>query len=381
MGGIFLETTSPVASRVTAVVSAEKVWDSRYLMVNAWRGLAALGVVLYHIGFPFGFNMGHACVLLFFVISGYCISASTDSCVRNNVGPKGYMWRRVRRIYPPYFLAICFFVVTRLWKLEMGDGNQLSQPVLVWIQNLTLTQWLTLVRHPDMYSYFNHSLFVAAFWSLDYEEQFYIVMGIILFAAIFFRKSMVVGIVALMVPAFIWNVSHPSMSYGFFLEYWIAFALGALVFFRLCKVTSLYGRLGIDLTFCFFVIFSIYRSGPTHLFSTARTVYNEWFLTSAFALLLIIARPLDRWFKNSWIGWALCGLGLISYSLYLTHQFNLHLASMVARRLVRLGIPQILDFPIQLMFICGIATIFWHFCERPFLNKPLSGRSADAPNG
>ena len=374
-----MATALPVTSRVPAVLSSEKVWDSRYSMVDAWRGLAALGVAFYHLGFPFEFNMGHACVLLFFVISGYCISASTDSCKRNNVGPKGYMWRRIRRIYPPYFFAICFFVVTRLMKLQLGNGNQLSQPLVVWIQNLTLTQWFTLVRHPGMYAYFNHSLFVAAFWSLNYEEQFYIAMGVILFVAILFRKSMLAGVVGLMVPAFIWNVFHPSISYGFFLEYWIAFALGALVFFRLCKATTFAGRLTIDLTVCFFLIFSVFRSGPTHLFSAARTVYNEWFLTSAFALVLIFARPLDRWFKSSWIGWALGDLGLISYSLYLTHQFNLHLVSMVAARFIHLGVPQTLNFPMQIIFICGIATVFWYFCERPFLNKPLSSRSADAP--
>jgi peptidoglycan/LPS O-acetylase OafA/YrhL len=82
-------------------------------MLDAWRGLAALGVVLYHLGlYHLGlgmtFDLGHASVMVFFVISGYCIAASAESCRRNNVGPGGYVWRRVRRIYPPYFFPFCF---------------------------------------------------------------------------------------------------------------------------------------------------------------------------------------------------------------------------------------------------------------------------------
>src|SRR5580704_14100421 len=108
--------------------SLRKQWEARYAMVDAWRGLAALGVVCYHLGFESGtdFDLGHACVMVFFVISGYCIAASTESCRRNQVGPGRYMWRRVRRIYPPYFFAICFFAATRLLKMRVGLGEQLS---------------------------------------------------------------------------------------------------------------------------------------------------------------------------------------------------------------------------------------------------------------
>jgi peptidoglycan/LPS O-acetylase OafA/YrhL len=119
-------------------------------MVDAWRGLAALGVVCYHLGVGPGwdFDLGHACVMVFFVISGYCIAASTESCRRNQVSPGGYMWRRVRRIYPPYFFAICFFAATRLVKMQMGMSGELSTSLVAWLQNLTMTQWFSLVFHP-----------------------------------------------------------------------------------------------------------------------------------------------------------------------------------------------------------------------------------------
>ena len=130
-------------------------------MVDAWRGLAALGVVLYHVGLQLSFDLGHVCVMIFFVISGYCITASAESCKRNKIGPGGYMWRRIRRIYPPYFFAICFFVATRVVKLRAGLGDQISHSSILWLQNLTMTQWFSLVRHPLSYAYQNQSLFIS----------------------------------------------------------------------------------------------------------------------------------------------------------------------------------------------------------------------------
>ena len=344
-------------------------------MLDAWRGMAALGVVLYHIwGVEVRVDLGHACVMVFFVISGYCIAASADSCKRNRVGPSGYMWRRVRRIYPPYFFAVSFFAFTRYLKIRLGLGNQLSSSLTLWIQNLTMTQWLTLSRHPTSCAYDNQALFVSGFWSLNYEEQFYIVMGLILFAAIHFRKSMFAGIALLMVPAFVWNLFHPSISYGFFLEYWIAFALGSLVFFRLCKIQSRLGRTAIDMGLLLLLLFSLYRGGASHA-HYPRSVYFEWLITSAFALVLVLGRSWDGAFGKSWLGRALGGLGLISYSMYLTHQCEMHAASAVASRLIAWGMPDLLSFPVQVGFICTLSVGFWYCCERPFLNKPLPNRS------
>ena len=50
---------------------------------------------------------------------------------------------------------------------------QLPSTITAWIQTLTLTQWISLAGHPASYAAENKSLVVAAFWSLNYEEQFY----------------------------------------------------------------------------------------------------------------------------------------------------------------------------------------------------------------
>lgn len=371
-----MSTLLQVTQPKTVLPSGVKLWEPRYAMIDGWRGLAALGVVIYHLGFNLGPNLdlGNICVMLFFVISGYCIAASTESCRRNQVSPRSYMWRRVRRIYPPYFFAICFFVATRIIKHFMGMGEQLSTSIIVWIQNLTLTQWFSLVFHPMPHPFENPTLFVAGFWSLNYEEQFYLVMGLLMFGTIRVGANMLVADLTLMLIGFIWNLTYPSVSRGFFWEYWLAFGLGTLVFYRLCRIGDYKGRLIIDLSLFILLVFSLWRYHSSTSFRS-QWLYTEWIATSGFALVLIGLRSWDTRFKNTAVGLALGAFGLISYSLYLTHQFNLKASSMVASRLINLGFPSFSELPIRVVFCCIVGALFWYFCERPFLNRPLRSQS------
>lgn len=343
--------------------------NDRYLTLDAWRGLAALGVVLFHLGIGSQIALGHASVLVFFVISGYCISASAESCRRNGVGPTGYMWRRLRRIYPPYFFSLCYFLATRLAKLWAGQGDQISRSATQWLQNLTLTQWLTLIRHPAASPFDNPTLFIAGYWSLNYEEQFYIVIGLFLVGAFYLRTELFPWVVALMLPAFVWNVFRPSISCGFVLDYWLAFALGSLVFYRLGRLDGHRARYGIDLGIAILLVFSIIEQ--SRFSPHSRTVYLEWIVASSFSLVLLYTRPWEHRFAITGSGRALRAFGLTSYSLYLTQQSNLGASSITAQRLIHWGAPAAVEIPIRLAFICAVGAAFWFFCERPFLNRPL----------
>jgi peptidoglycan/LPS O-acetylase OafA/YrhL len=341
--------------------------------LDGWRALAALTVVCHHLGLGKQFNLGHIGVMVFFVISGYCIAATSESCIRYGHGFGTYMCRRVRRIYPPYILCVCFFVATRLLKWKMGGRLQLSTSYLAWLQTFTLTQWLSLVWHPASYAFANGTLFVAAFWSLNYEEQFYLVIGTLMVLSVRFSWQIVWGVVFLMIPAFAWNLTHPSISYGFFLEYWVHFSLGVLVFYRLCIMTKLSARRAVDIGLLILVLGSgiAWASNKGPGFATQRYVYAEWFITGTFALLLVGARSLDDAVVRTYVGSKLTKFGTLTYSLYLVHQFNEQSAYGAARLLFRLGVPHLLKIPIEIAAMVLIAAVFWYFCERPFINKPL----------
>jgi peptidoglycan/LPS O-acetylase OafA/YrhL len=238
-----------------------------------------------------------------------------------------------------------------------------------------MTQWFSLVFHPAPHPFDNTTLFVAGFWSLNYEEQFYLVMGLLMFVAVRLQKNMLAAVIGIMIFGFAWNLSHPLVAHGFFWEYWVAFGLGALVFYRLCKIRERKGRLAIDLAIISLLVFAIWGYFGSTTFRW-RWMYTEWIVTASFAVMLILLRSWDKTFRSSRLGLVLGAFGLTSYSLYLTHQFNLRASSFFASKLIHLGLPQFSEFFLRMIFCCAVGAVFWYFCERPFLNKPLPSRPA-----
>lgn len=389
---------------------ANGLWPERFDLIDAWRGLAALAVVIHHVAHIF---IGGPAVMLFFVISGYCIAASADSCHRRGFGFGTFMMRRIRRIYPPYLLSLMFWTITRVAKWYFSGVNDMAQSLhgvprtaVDWVQNVTLTQWLSLLRNPLPSAAENQTLFVAAYWSLCYEEQFYLLTGLMLAAASVFKVTIRSMVTALIVVGLVWNVLFPQICYGVFIEYWALFGLGALVFYRLCRSTPAQRRLidaGLIAVFLgaaalrFLPAFNGSApwavDAPGLSFSKRaelRLVYEELLIGAGFAMLLILMRPLSEkvrgrlWYKP------FAALGMITFSLYLIHQFNLNFIRAVTDRLFGMvGLmtttpdggrePSIvwLSLTVQILLHIGLASIFWCFCERPFLNRPLAAKPKD----
>jgi len=112
-------------------------------------------VVLHHVASisdPFKglFDFGRTGVLLFYLISGYCIAFTLE---RPSERPLSTFWiRRSLRLYPPYWATMALAAVI----------GSLSFPVKIWLINLTMVQQGMGV--PDV---------VGVFWTLYFEMLFY----------------------------------------------------------------------------------------------------------------------------------------------------------------------------------------------------------------
>lgn len=161
-----------------------------YRLLDAWRGVAALSVVLLHIRLHtipaplYAFSIiGLLGVPMFFVISGYCIANAAMRSV-SSPQPAGHFLRaRVRRIYPPYFFAsllavLLSLLLTVLIQHHLVKSSQIAELDLFhqgwrfYIGALTITQ---LPLHT--------ALIVRVFWSLCYEVTFYAIVAVLLFCA------------------------------------------------------------------------------------------------------------------------------------------------------------------------------------------------------
>jgi len=367
-----------------------QTYPTRYELLDALRGLAALAVVIHHVAAVY---IGGFAVMAFFVISGYCIAAASASARRHGLGIRGFLWRRVRRIFPPYLLAIAFWAVLRGVKVLTGGANDLARPWTEWLQNLTLTQWLTLLPNPAPYPPHNPTLFVGAFWSLCYEEQFYLVMGAMVVLAGLSAAAARWAVVVLLVVGLVWNAASPDRVFGLFIEYWAPFACGCLVFYRLCELPRAGGENATRATRlasrCIDVsLVGLASAGGWWLYERGgvpaplpnghelRSVPAELLVSSLMAIALILVRRWDTRISGTLVFKPFRWLGKITFSLYLVHQFNLQLASKAAGAVLGVGnVDTVAGYTLRVCVLVAIGTGFWFCCERPFLNKPLSAKA------
>lgn len=369
-------------------------WPARYETLDHLRGIAAIGIVLHHSA-QIDFGLGTGRVLLFFVISGYCIAASAESCRRRGMSGWQFLARRFHRIYPPYFFALLFWVGTRLVKRYTGGGNDLDHTLLAWVQNFTLTQWVTIAVEPAVHPAANKTLFVAAFWSLCYEEQFYLIVALLFgLTACFKRLRMWAMILSLVPLAIAWGLASPVYVRGLFYEYWVSFALGALAFYRLSVIKDRRWLWVIDLSVGLLTAAALLglRLDPRVPEDLERSKWHEWLIAGVFYIILVVLRPVDRHVAKTGLLAPLRAIGRITYSLYLIHQFNLTLVYGAATRIIRIVKPGYIppadphlrpwyDIALQILLHIGLATVFWLFCEFPFLNRPTVGTPGKARAG
>ena len=285
---------------------------------------------------------------------------------RRGLSFRTFMRRRLRRIYPPYVLAVAYFAATRVAKLALTGVNDLPTSPVQWVQNLTLTQWVTLLLNPGLYAPNNPTNFVSAYWSLGYEEQFYLVMALALVATVRTGRSLLVWVGVLLAVAVVWVGALPRLSTGLFVDYWIPFAVGVLVFHRLCRLTSATHRRVVDGVLVALLLAGVWGTWFAAWDGQAKAA--ETVAVSAFALLLIALRPVSDPAMRSRAGAALATLGVLTYSLYLVHQCNLFVSARAADALGLAGWPSL---GMQVALHVALAVPFYLVCERPFRNAPL----------
>jgi exopolysaccharide production protein ExoZ len=273
--------------------------------IQVLRGIAALGVVIYHAsGSRFG--VGAAGVDLFFVISGFIMATISPGLA---AGP--FIRDRLWRILPLYFVCSAAYVA------------------LISIQPTTCRTLASLTLWPAWPNWCFPYIIQA--WTLGFELFFYALV------AMFIRRQNWLWVV---LPAFIlWRLVLPTPGFT-----WLGntIILEFLAGMLLTKLPRKYGGVALATGFCYLFL------APVETKSLLRPLY--WGVPAF--LIVHGALTLEQRFKSN--AWNLpLAIGDSSYSLYLVH--------IMVLKLVGLGF--FVDVPLAV----GIGYAVHRLVERPLL--------------
>lgn len=367
--------------------------NPRYKSLDFWRGVACLTVVIYHSSFYAQisdkftqtlykgiithFRLG---VAVFFVISGYCIAAASDSTRRRPHSVRQYFGRRFRRIFPPYWILVVVSVVIVGLFSYAGYGYMFADydnhPIEL-PATLSLTQWIgniTLIEEWRYHIFGSEQLYFQGHaWSLCYEEQFYAVCGLILFLAPkrFFQGILFVSAAVFVLAAF---KNYLPISGFFFDGSWLVFAFGVLVYYRLNYAEGKWAKV-IDVSFIFFAIFAL-----VVLLRRYDRLSKDCFVGAMFALIIILLHRYDTKISNSKILSPITFCGTMCYSLYLVHWM---VVKLVSKLFAVWGYTDgyftlFVTIPVCVAFAVWVSWYFHIYVERRFLNQPLAEKIDDS---
>ncbi len=288
----------------------------RLYSLQGLRGLAVLGVVLFHMtavelkysggdrllpGWLDFFQLG---VDLFFVISGFVMVIVSRGRFQSSVERQRFLFNRVSRIYPTYWLY--FFITLMVYLVQPGMVNSAHGESNLWRSFLLLPS--------------DKVLLVMVAWSLVFELWFYLVFSVLLF---FKERSLPLLLATWALVLLVFNTLEDWQEYSpvlavilhpYALEF-IAGALLALFFYSPNSAripgSAVWGLLAAA------VLLGIPVIGAYGLFEghglSRMVIVGVVFATLVFALALLERRGHVSMPKG------LVSIGDMSYTVYLSH--------------------------------------------------------------
>lgn len=275
--------------------------------LDSLRGIAALIVVLSHYTWAydyhfdlmrdheFHFPYGEFGVQLFFMISGFVIYMTLETCTNT----KDFIVNRIARLFPTYWICIG---LTTLWVFTFPVptlGNYTLAELLI---NLTMLQTFLKIRHIDQ-----------VYWSLTIELLFYVIIGILHFFGQLKRIHMYC-LLWLFLVALSLYLDFPFEKYLrlLLITEWAPYFIAGIMFYSLkYKQKDLYTHVIILICLAINLIFLFYREQPQF----GHTHVPAYLVIVAFIAFYLIIYNNIAILKNR----ILVYFGEISYPLYLLH--------------------------------------------------------------
>lgn len=383
-------------------IKSQSLPQGRLQSIDALRGIAALGVVLYHAvwqssnAVPNNFfrwpvkllqfltSFGYIGVFLFFVISGFCIHLQWAKA-RANGQPQsiqfGSFWRRrFRRLYPPYLMAFGLFMLMA----ALTTGINLTHFFFY-----DVVMHLLMLHNLDPKTCYSIN---GVFWTLAIEEQLYLAYFLLLFLRTRWGWGPTLAICAFARVAWFYFGHAVWVATGIGIpvpeaaaSHWFTWALGAIAVeaaFGLIKLPKWcrnlwLGGAAIVLASATSIILPVTQKDTLFHNLAWMLMHPVWGL-GFFILVNRVVQAEQLWLVAKVVKpgvvaritirvvAAAAFVGVFSYSLYLTHELVIMQSwSFVIREFPPILNSLLIVVPATLAF----AWVFYRFCEKPYLRK------------
>ena len=334
-------------------------------------------------------RFGHFAVGVFIVLSGYCLMLPVARARDGRLpgGEANFLWRRGRRILPPYYAALLFcLLLTMLPGMNRPAGTRFDEVLPAW-------SFEAICSHILLIQNWNHAWFFkidAPAWSVAVEWQIYWLFAVVLLPLARWLGSAAAAVLALAFGAAVHLIFAGRYDFvgGAFVGLFALGMLGASIGFSDAAWTQ-FVRRRVPWGSC--ALFGWTLFAGVALSRGAEWMEDHSWLTdplagaATFCLLVVCTRAsfvtapaaspfLLRIFRDK----RLVRFGAFSYSYYLVHDPILNLLHIVLQ-------PLGLSYAAALcwMFTLGIALcvstayLFHLLFERPFMpGSPKSVRQA-----
>ncbi len=373
--------------------------EGRLQSIDALRGVAALGVVLYHAllqaenaipsnvfhwpakTLQFISSLGYIGVFLFFVISGFCIhlqwakSQASGDAKPIRFGP--FWKRRIRRLYPPYLITLALFMALAAVTVGIDVTHFFVYDVVMH---------LLMLHNLDPHTCYSIN---GVFWTLAVEEQLYLAY----FLLLYLRKRFGWGPTLLICAAsrvawfFLAHLLWRATGFGIPVpeaaaSHWFTWALGALAVEaavglvklpRWCSSLSLATIAIVTASAISLLLPSLPKDSLLH--DSAWMLMHPMWGFGFFAVVNRVVQAERSWvrpLRQPRIVTIAATVGVFSYSLYLTHE----LVIMQSWWFVFQSLPPMVNtLLVVIPATVAFAWLFYRFCEKPYMRKSTSALS------
>ena len=309
---------------------------NRNLTIDGLLAIAALFVLFHHVlGWTKGDwgSLGAVGVMLFFLISGYCITLSLSALGTKPIST--FLVRRFSRLYPTYWIAVIFSAF-------MVSPSPSLQQILY---NLSMFQKAFGVIDVS-----------GVFWTLFLEIIFYgLVVCLLMVGSVAYKRSTYIFLSLFFIGMAFINVSirtafgfHLPFGHFMFISIFFMGSLTAMTYSQQKKMNAVY------LLACGYLVLVYWIEYLICHFDWCPAYFQHHFWNYVWSFTLFFIAIQRKWFAWSWFS----SLGKISYGIYLFHTLMIIICEQF-----------VLNIWIQLAVVL-ILTLIFSFLVYRFIEAP-----------